>query len=708
MGEWRRVLGVGVTGVVALGLTLGVTAQQVPDETQQPPVTFRLEVNYVEVDAVVTDEDGSFVDDLTLEDFEILEDGEAQEVSAFSLVNIPVARAERALFSPDPLEPDVSSNARPFDGRVFVLLLDDLHTTAERTNQTKVVAREFIEQHLGANDLASVFFTSGRSDGSQGFTGNRRLLLNAIDSFIGQGVRSSVLTRNDTFFRRLGERDATERVIDELDNERGLKARATLATLRELSEWLSGVRGRRKAVVFMSQGIDYDIYDVITRPFAGSRYASTVVAETKRTIAAATQANVAIYTLDPRGMATVGSDLAEAVYIQDDRGTGGGTGLSAESLRYNMRLAHDSLQTMADETGGMAFINSNDLSSAFTRIVEDNSSYYVLGYYPSNDRRDGRFRDIEVRVTRPGLVVRSRNGYLAPRGRDDEPELVEAEGASEALREVMTNPLPVSGLSLRVAAAPFLGERPKSSVAVMVELDGGNLTFAERDGLLVDTVELSLTIVDDEGKIAGGESQSLELELQPETHEAVSRHGLKVVSRFDLEPGRYQVRVASHETGGGRSGSILYDLEVPDFSEGPLQMSGIALASADASRTPTAKADEQFREVLPTQPTTLRDFVLGDELFVFSEIYDNETDTSHTVDIRTTIRADDGRVVFDLTDERSSDELEGKRGGYGHALRIPLDGVEPGLYVLRTEASSRLDREASAARDVPFRLRAGQ
>ncbi len=332
----------------------------------------------------------------------------------------------------------------------------------------------------------------------------------------------------------------------------------------------------------------------------------------------------------------------------------------------------------------------------------------MLGYYPTNDRRDGRFRDIEVRVTRPGLVVRSRNGYLAPWGRDDEPELMEAEGASEALREVMTNPLPVSGLSLRVAAAPFLGERPKSSVAVMVELDGGNLTFAERDGLFVDTIELSLTIVDDEGKIAGGESQSLGLELQPETHESVSRHGLKVVSRFDLEPGRYQVRVASHETGGGRSGSILYDLEVPDFSDGPLQMSGIALASADASRTPTAKADEQFREVLPTQPTTLRDFVLGDELFVFSEIYDNETDTSHTVDIRTTVRADDGRVVFDLSDERSSDELEGKRGGYGHVLRIPLEGVEPGLYVLRTEARSRLDRDASAAREVPFRLHAGQ
>ena len=343
-------------GLVALWLTIGVGAQRVTqDAVQQPPVTFRLEVNYVEVDAVVTDENGNFIDDLAQSDFEVFEDGKVQQVSAFSLVNIPIERAERTLFSSEPIEPDVSSNERPFDGRVFVLLLDDLQTTPLRTSYVKAAAKEFIERHVGANDLTAVFFASGRTDGSQGFTGNRRLLLEAVSKFAGQGARSSVLGRNDTYFRYLSQ-DQNTRVVDELDFERGTKARATLATLRELSDWLSGVRGRRKAVVFMSQGIDYDIYDVFNSP-----YASTIASELERTIGAAAQANVALYTLDPRGMTTIGSDQIEAGLIQDDRFTGGGTGLRNDSLRYNLRLAQDNLQDLADGTGGMAFINSNDL-----------------------------------------------------------------------------------------------------------------------------------------------------------------------------------------------------------------------------------------------------------------------------------------------------------------------------------------------------------
>ena len=105
-------------GLLVLWLTIGVVAQQATqDAVQQPPVTFRLEVNYVEVDAVVTDENGNFIDDLALSDFEVFEDEKVQEVSAFSLVNIPIERAERTLVSSELIEPDVSSNERPFDGR---------------------------------------------------------------------------------------------------------------------------------------------------------------------------------------------------------------------------------------------------------------------------------------------------------------------------------------------------------------------------------------------------------------------------------------------------------------------------------------------------------------------------------------------------------------------------------------------------------------
>ena len=659
---------------------------------------FRLEVNYVEVDAVVSDEQGNFVDDLTLDDFEVLEDGEVQDVTAFSLVNIPVERADRPLFADSPIEPDVRSNERPFDGRVFVLTLDDLQTTPLQTSYVKAAAKEFIERHLGANDLTAVVFTSGRTDAAQGFTDSRRLLLNAVDKFVGQGERSGVLTRTDTFYRRLGQ-EPQVRVRDELDSQRGQKARATLSTLRALSQWLGGVRGRRKAVVFISRGIDYDIYDFINAPLA-----STIVSEMRRTIGAATQANVALYTLDPRGMASGVSDEIEVGIIPDDLSTGGNTGLHNDSLRYDLRLAQDSLQVLADETGGMAFVNTNDLNGAFDRIVQDSSAYYVLGYYPSNDRRDGKSRTIDVRVNRPGLVVRARTGYLAPSGNPPDLELAEAgTDTSRALREVMTNPLPVSGLGLSVSAMPFMGERPNTSLAVVIEFNGDDLKFTERDGRFENTLELNLTVLDPEGKIRGGQSQSLELELQRATYEAITRYGLRVVARFDLEPGRYQVRVASHETNGGAVGSVHYDVDVPDFSDDDdLQISGLALTSAVASRTPSARPDPGFEDVLPAMPTTQREFLRGDELYLFVDVYDTGTRTEHRVDITTTVREDTGQIVFSTTEERSSKEIGRSRGGYGHVTQIPLIDVEPGLYVLRTEARSRLDPDTIVSRELQF------
>ena len=681
------------------GSSLAQQTLPVPD-TQQPPVTFRLEVNYVEVDAVVTDENGDFVDDLTVDDFEVLEDGESQSVTAFSRIRIPVERPTRLLFSDRQIEEDVSTNRRPFDGRVFVLALDDLHTTPLQTSYVKRAATEFIEQYLGANDLVSVVFTSGRTDAAQGFTGNQRLLLESVDRFAGRAARSSVLTRSDTYYRRLSERPAFEPIGDELGFERSDNARSKYATLRTLSQWLGGVRGRRKAVIFFSQGIDYDIYDV-NQPLA-----LTVQAEVRRTIAMATQTNVSLYTVDPRGLATVGSDQIEVFGgIPDDRFSGTETGLRSDSLRDDLRLAQDSLRVLADETGGMAFINSNDLSSAFAEIIRDNSSYYVLGYYPTNERRDGKSRTIDVLVNRPGVTVRSRKEYLAPSGKAEKFNLLEAgRNTSKELREVMTSPLPDSGLGLSVAALPYLGNGENVSLSVIVEIDPAGLTFIERAGNFVDTVELSVTVLDSAGKIRGGESQTLELDLPPETHEVISRYGLKVLSRVDLKPGRYQVLVASRESGGGAVGSVHRYLDIPDFSEDAIQMSGLAIASAVASRTPSAKLDPMFEDVLPAMPTTQREFLRGDELYLYVDVYDNELKRPHSVDITTTVLDSEERVVFSTVDTRSHTELKGTRGGYGHVAKISTAEFPYGFYVLRTEAISRLDPGSPVFRESKFEV----
>ena len=173
--------------------TLHGQGQGQPPAPQQPPITFRAEINYVEVDARVLDQQGRFITGLKPDDFEVFEDGRPQKVTAFSMVNIPLERVERPLFASRPVEPDVRNNLQGADGRIYLIVLDDLHTNALRSTLTKTAAKMFIERYIGANDLAAVVHTGGTTSGNQDFTNNQRLLLQAVDKFMGRKLRSSTL-----------------------------------------------------------------------------------------------------------------------------------------------------------------------------------------------------------------------------------------------------------------------------------------------------------------------------------------------------------------------------------------------------------------------------------------------------------------------------------------------------------------------------------
>ena len=218
-----------------------------------------------------------------------------------------------------------------------------------------------------------------------------------------------------------------------------------------------------------------------------------------------------------------------------------------------MRLSQDSLRIISDETGGFAVVNQNDFRTAFTRIVEDNSSYYVLGYYSSDERRDGRFRNVDVRVTKPGLRVRARKGYVGPKGKPKETVAANAK-TSAALREALDSPVPITGLGLSVFAAPLKGAEPNASVAVTLEVDGTNLKFTNQNNVFADDVEISIVAIDQTGKIRDGGHDVMNLRLKPQTHDVVSRSGVRIARRLEVPPGKYQLRVGARESGGGAVG----------------------------------------------------------------------------------------------------------------------------------------------------------
>lgn len=694
----RRFTVAALTALVLGSAILAGQAPQTPAPLPQTP-TFKVQVDYVDVDVLVTDKEGRFVRDLTRDDFEVFEDGRRQTIANFTVVDIPIERADRPLFQADPLEPDVETNELPFEGRIYVMILDDPHVDVMRSQRVKIAARQFIQRSLGANDVMAIVHVGGKADSSQEFTNNKRLLLASVDKFMGTKLESITLARSAEYFRQAGMPIVDNRIADPYEQERAYKAQQSLRLLQNVAEWFSGIRGRRKTIIFVSEGIDYDISDVIRQYDAPGNAASGILYDIRETISATARSNVSIYGIDPRGLSTLSDETIGVTALADQADPSLGIGQS--SLRNEIQLAQDSLRALADETGGFAAVNTNQFSTAFDRIVSDNSTYYVLAYYPPTDKKDGKFHRIEVRTTRPGLTVRARRGYISPK--PSAPSKTTSKDApSPEVSEALQSPLNVSGLTLRMFASPFKGVAPNASVLLGVEVLGRDLALQPNGKL-----EVSFLAVDAKGKTFGFQNNSLTMNLKPETRARAEQTGFRMLNRIDLPPGRYQLRVASHDT-GGKVGSVVYDLDVPDYSKMPFGMSGVVLTSLSAGSMITAKADDQMRTVLPAPPVAVRTFPQNDELAVFAEVYDDGTAPPHKIDIVTTIRSDEGTIFFKNEEERDSKELEGKRGGYGYTARIPIGGLKPGPYVLTVEARSRLGINLEVVRMVRINVAPGR
>jgi VWFA-related protein len=669
--------------------SLAQTPQPSPTPAPKPPIVFGVEVTSVEVDAIVTDKAGNVVRDLTKDEFEILEEGKPQRVDLAAFVDLPMPPIEQ---QPDEVAVrDVRTNENPFEGRLYVIVLDDLHTAALRSSSVIREAQRFIRQYVADGDLTAVVFTSGRST-SQDLTDNRPLLLNSVKRFMGQRLRSSTLNMIDNYNanRAIGATDEPTR--DPEKAARGYNARRALDTLRGVADWLSNIRGRRKAIVYFSEGIDYDIHDL-----QNTSDAATLLGTARGLIDAATRANASIYCIDPRGLHSMADESMEMPPVIDTS-----LGLDGSGLRNEQRLAANSLRVLAEGTVGRAAVETNDFEGAFKRIVQDSSSYYMLGYQPANDRHDGRYRKITVSVRRPGLTVRARAGFVAPgKARKIEQPTWAGSKTPDQLRELLARPMQESGLLMSMHAAPFRGTGKNANVMVTVQFAPGSFRFTEKGGLFHDVLDLTVAAVNPDHKISGNDSH-LNLDLKPQTRRMVDATGFRVISQIELPKGRYQLRAAARSVNASISGSVHYDLDVPDFSDEPLAISGLVLASAAVAVVPTGGAFEPLKGVMTTPATTFRDFLEGDALTVVADIYDNEWKTAHTVDVTTTVQQQ-GSVKFHTEAERSTAELI-TGGSFVHKAAVPLRGLAPGDYTLRVEARSRMGKRPSAFREVNFRV----
>jgi len=211
-------------------------------------------------------------------------------------------------------------------------------------------------------------------------------------------------------------------------------------------------------------------------------------------------------------------------------------------------------------------------------------------------------------------------------------------------------------------------------------------------------------VIDQQGTSQTGSRDTLTLNLQPQARERVAQTGMRLLKRLSLKAGRYQVRVAARDDGSGAVGSVLYDLDVPDFNKPRLAISGLVVTSAAGRALPTVRTDAALTDVLPDPPMAARKFARTDRISMFVDVYDNDVTQVHTVDITTSLTSDTERVVFRNEEERSTHTLGGTPGSFGITSTLSLSDFEPGLYVFKVEARSRRSADVTASRDVSIQI----
>ena len=551
----------------------------------------------------------------------------------------------------------------------------------------RAIVRQFVERSVGPADQLSIAYTSGAV---RPFGSSRRSLLAMADAFTGRRLRSATLERLDQQDQATAAdaNDAYQVPTSEL--ERGRLDRATIRHLSSQCEILESIRSRRKAIVWVSEGLEYDF----TRS-NGRVYSESILDELRRLQDRAARANVVVYSINPGGLESVSDDLVQvgsgpsgvptvgvnnSIYVPDAAFAPEDAFLGTASLLSDQALATRSLRQLPALTGGVAIANRGELQGALDRILDEVSNFYLLGFVPSEGAdSEPRENRLEVRVRRPGTTVRARTGYGTPPG-DPADRTHLGSGSSRELRDALSLPIPTTGLPLRVVSAPMGQDGDEAEVIVVVSTAVDAFRFEERRGEIQDEVEVWVGAVDRDGRLVDSHAQRVELKLPAELRERIAADGFRAGAALRLRPGRYQLRAAVRELGAGQIGTVVTELLVPEVDDSFLR--GLSLTSEREAGVPVAGFDH-LDSALPVAPATSRSFDRGDALIAFLEVTaDADEDFELLLEVR------DG---FD-------DAIVSQMGGPapprkdGEVLmlskRVPLSRLSPGEYRLVFRALS--------------------
>ena len=615
-------------GAAAIALLAGVALA-----AQEQAPRFRVAVDAVRIDAVVTDKDGKIVRDLTADDFEILQDGKPQPVTFAQFV--PILLAERA----NTPAPAATLRATPIAGtaaaaaavrreqiqRTIAVVVDDLAMSVESLYYVKRGLHDFIDRSLQPGDLVALVRTGGSMDGLQPFTTDRRVLHAAVDSlkwnaFSRSGVEA--FTAVNQWMNYDGHATFAPDDFAALDAFRGsVRAAGSLGALNLVIHGARELPGR-KAILFVSEGF---VISEADRRSPDPRVRSPL----DRAIDQATRAGVVIYSIDARGLQS-GGLLASDNLKANAPGTGSGGNVSSldetvrgkQAERNEMRRdTQEGMAYLAEQTGGFAVLNSNDLGGGLARAAQDVRDYYVIGYTPEADTfaakgKTPQYHKIVVNVKRPGLKIRTRKEFL---GVSDEDASAAPLSPAQQLVNAAISPFTSTDIAVRATMLPGFSPARGLFVRALLHIDASALSFVKgEDGKSAASADVLGMVFDRDGTEVAHLSTAFSAALTGQAAEDALRDGVAYTLRVPIpRPGPYQVRFAVRDRQSGKFGTAGEFIELPDIPKGTFAISGIVLRSDDDIAPGSADADRVM--ISPSQ--AVRVYKPGARLTYACEIY---------------------------------------------------------------------------------------
>jgi VWFA-related protein len=682
MRGWARQIGAGMAALALVFASEQLALAQSSDQAQSPQATDTLQSGLVlkmSGDLVLTNvvardrKTGEFVRGLKPGDFSIYENGKRQQLSTFDFETVEMATPLKEATVSGLAAGASGSNAVVVTNpeelrnhRLIVMFFDLTSMQPEDLDRSVQAAQDFLRNKMQPADLVALVSLGDTLKVDQDFTTDNNALIHEVAVYNGtegEGFAQGATANSNQVEDTTGY-TPDESEYNDLNTDRELFAlRAVAKALEKITE--------KKSLLYFSGGI--------------SRDGIENQASLRAAVNAAVRSNLAIYSVDTRGLQAI-SPLGDAS-TGSLRGTGAFNGGALTSNMNANFATQEVMATLSTDTGGKAFFDSNDFAPAFAQVERDSSAYYAIGFHSSNPLRDGRFRKLTIKVNRPDLKLEYRPGYYAPAdfqhsGKEDR---------ERELQEQMASDLPATDMAVYLDALYFRLDENRFFVPVSLIVPGSQIPFVKGGDKDKATLDIIGTVSDEGKRPIGNARETVKLNL--DSAQQARQKNIQYTTSFNLPPGKYHLKFVVRENQTGRMGSFEADITLPEMKKAPLpekriQMSSILLASM---RQPSKKDTPLVRGGQEYVPNISHVFRQDQHLYLLYEIYapahekpaeNQPKGTKPGINLLSSLEVIQGSTKVYETQlvQAKAVNVEG-RDAVAIELDVPLAGLKPGQYL---------------------------